>query len=59
MPDDDDATLEDVQVHVAALGYYLYRLAGCPLGDSLSGYQAWLQISTIEPFNQLSEAAEA
>lgn len=50
--------LEDVQVHVAALAYYLYRLAGCPFGANLSGYQAWLEISLLEPFERLSEAAD-
>lgn len=36
--------IDDIKVSVAAIGYYLYRQAGCPYGDSLSGFTAWLDI---------------
>lgn len=57
MSNNDEATFDDVQIHVAAIAYYLYRLAGCPFGDNLPGYQAWMQVSLLEPFQQLSEQA--
>ncbi|HEY9657693.1 MAG TPA: hypothetical protein V6C65_04450 [Allocoleopsis sp.] len=46
---------EDIQTHVAAIAYYLYRLAGCPFGNTLAGYEAWIKIALIEPFDQLCE----
>lgn len=48
---------DDVQMATAAIAYYLYRQAGCPLGDSLSGLNAWLKLNVLEPFNQLTEKA--
>lgn len=36
--------LELIDVHVAAIYYYLYRQAGCPLGNNISGYAAWVEL---------------
>ena len=37
-------SIDDLNVSVAAFGYYLYRQSGCPFGDSLSGFTAWIDI---------------
>lgn len=31
-------------VQIVSIYYYLYRLAGCPMGDNLSGLTAWISI---------------
>ncbi len=36
--------IENLNVSVASLVYYLYRQAGTPLGDNTSGMVAWLDI---------------
>lgn len=56
MDEEFDADLEDVGVATAALAYYLYRVAGCPFGDNLSGYEAWLQANILEPFESAINA---
>jgi hypothetical protein len=37
-------SIDDLNVSTAAFGYYLYRQAGCPFGDTLSGFTAWVDI---------------
>lgn len=41
---DDDITLnnDELQTAVAAIGYYLYRQAGCPYGNTDTGLQGWM-----------------
>lgn len=53
--DEDLATDEDRNVAIVSLCYFLYRAAGCPFGDSLSGLDAWRNINMVQPFNELSE----
>ena len=36
--------IDDIKVSVAAIGYYLYRQAGCPYGDNFAGFSAWLEM---------------
>lgn len=48
-----DEDFDDARVVIAALAYYFYRLAGCPMGESLSGFQAWLNINILKPFEDL------
>lgn len=55
---DEQANLEDTQIATAGLAYYLYRLAGCPFGNTLSGYQAWMEVNVFEPFHDLCEQAD-
>lgn len=50
--------IDELKVYVAALYYYLYRQAGCPFGDNLSGYDAWIETSVTQPFNLLCEAVD-
>jgi hypothetical protein len=45
----------DLTVNVAATLYYLYRLAGAPLGNNHAGFQAWIESSVTSPFNALAE----
>jgi Protein of unknown function (DUF2934) len=35
---------ENRDIHIAAIAYYLYRQAGCPLGDNVPGLDAWIDI---------------
>jgi hypothetical protein len=46
--------IDDIKVSVAAIGYYLYRQAGCPYGDSLSGFTAWLDTQK-QAFEKLAD----
>lgn len=48
-------SIDDLNVSVAALGYYLYRQAGCPYGDNLSGLTAWIDIQKTA-FEQLADS---
>lgn len=45
MPEDKNnpEEFDDVQISVAALNYYLYRSVGTPLGDNISGLNAWVR----------------
>ena len=47
--------ISDLNTSVVAIAYYLYRQAGCPLGDNVAGLDAWHRASIIEPFRQLAE----
>jgi len=40
----DECDFDDLKVSIASFGYYLYRVAGCPYGDSLAGFTAWIDI---------------
>ena len=48
---------DDVQTGLATALYYLYRLAGCPLGDSLSGFNAWIELQRDE-FSKFSDRCD-
>ena len=47
-------SIDSLNVSVASIAYYLYRLAGCPYGDSISGWTAWLDVQK-EVFEKLVE----
>ena len=40
----DQVRFDDLEMSVASLAYCLYRLAGCPYGDTVSGLTAWIDI---------------
>ena len=44
----------NLKVSVASLAYYLYRLAGYPYGDTVSGLTAWIDIQK-ETFATLAD----
>lgn len=46
---------DEVMTYIAGIAYYLYRQAGCPYGNNLSGYQTWVEQEITVPFNKLSE----
>lgn len=46
---------DDVQTGLAAICYYLYRTAGCPYGDNLSGFEMWMQANVRGPWRKLAE----
>ncbi len=46
---------QDLQATLTAILYYLYRQAGCPYGDSLSGLTAWKRVNLDAPFNELAQ----
>jgi hypothetical protein len=37
-------SIDDLNIAVCAIAYYLYRLAGCPYGETEQGYVIWLDI---------------
>jgi hypothetical protein len=47
----------NLEVSVASLAYCLYRLAGCPYGDTVSGLTVWIDIQK-ETFAVLADAVE-
>lgn len=50
---------ETIGTLLVSLLYYLYRQAGCPFGDTLTGLDAWIKLSIEAPFEQLSDKEEA
>ena len=49
---------EEIGTLLIGLLYYLYRQAGCPYSDSMTGLNAWVDISIRAPFSALSEQEE-
>lgn len=49
----DEEDFENTKVATAAIAYYLYRLAGYPMGNSFNGFTAWLDINVLKPFEEL------
>lgn len=47
-------SIDDLNLSVAALYYYQYRIVGCPYGDSMSGLTAWIDIQK-EAFEKLAD----
>ncbi len=47
--------IENLEVYVAAIYYYLYRQAGCPFGNSLTGYDAWMDAQVKKPWEAFAE----
>jgi len=50
----DECDFDDLKVSIASFGYYLYRVAGCPYGDSLAGLTVWIDIQK-ETFATLAD----
>lgn len=53
-----EENIENLETHVAAIYYYLYRQAGCPFGDSLSGYDAWIEAQVKQPFETFAASSD-
>lgn len=52
--DEHEHQIIETTIAVAAISYYLYRLAGCPFGDTPSGLNAWNSVQ-IKEFVKLTK----
>jgi hypothetical protein len=46
--------IDNLNVSVAAIAYYLYRQALCPCGDTLTGFTMWLDMQK-DVFEKLAD----
>lgn len=52
-----DEPITDVHVDVVAIAYYLYRQAGCPHGDTVTGFDSWYKVNVIGEFKKFGQRA--
>lgn len=50
--------IENLKNFFFATSYYLYRQAGCPFGDSSTGFHLWLNTNIKQPFEVFCRACE-
>lgn len=50
-----DQQVEDTQLFTTAIGYQLYKLLGCPQGNSITGFEKWSELIQNELLDALEE----
>lgn len=42
--------ISELNTDVVAIAYYIYRMSGCPHGDTVAGFASWYKISIAGSF---------
>ena len=53
--EDAEDAAEELSVHIVAIAYYIYRHAGCPMGEGLDAFNLWANVNLWAPFEAIAE----